>query len=279
MRHFCIYGNLTIDFIKRPEGLEYVNYGGGPHYSSLPLLEKNVEVELYSVYSPLLELHPSSKYIKRAQYSTQANVFRLEYAGSTRKIYVLSRAPPLYDWNVQLDECYAIVNPVLGEVTVNLLKNVRQRSEILAVDVQGFVRVCKNGEIALKQTTSALAVISSSDIIHADLEELMALVDCYNVNEAAFKASKLIRGVFLVTIRPRKVMLITSENFKVCELQNAYVAVDKTGAGDYFLAAYVYYYVKSNDEIEAIFKAHEQTVKWLKNRDNLRRGLYRIITG
>ncbi|MEM4061828.1 MAG: sugar kinase, partial [Desulfurococcaceae archaeon] len=140
MKKFCVYGNPTIDVIELETSEKYVAYGGGAYYSSLPLLEAREEVSIYSVYSPLLVKHPVSRFLVKKQYSPRANIFILEYKHGTRRIKVLDVAPPLYPWNVQEEECYAIVNPVLGEVGVGILKELSCRSPAVAMDVQGFLR-------------------------------------------------------------------------------------------------------------------------------------------
>lgn len=266
MKNFCVYGNPTLDYIKEVGGATYIAYGGGSYYSTLPLLEKGLKVEVYAVYSPALSTHPVSKYINKMQYSTKTNIFKLEYRGAERKISVLDRAPPLCSWNSQADLCYSIVNPVLGEIDVNLLKIIRQKSLLLAVDLQGFLRKLADNSIILEHTDSAVMAIQLADIVHADLEEFIALTGGLGISEAVYKVSKLLRGILLVTVRPMKVILITRYRFKIYELEGHYVASDKTGAGDYFLSVYTRTYIENHDEEDSVFKAHEYTTTWLKKR-------------
>jgi len=266
LRNFYIYGNPTLDYIEEADGTVYVAYGGGSYYSALPLLEKGLDVEVYAVYSPGLSAHPVSKYVNKMQYSTRMNIFKLEYTGTGRRIRVLDKAPPICSWNSQGSLGYSIVNPVLGEVDASLLKTVRQKSPLLAVDLQGFLRKLAGGSVVLEYTDNAMLAIQLADIVHADLEEFTALAGGLSIPDAVHKISKKLRGVLLVTIRPKKVMVVTKHGSKVYELEDYYAASDKTGAGDYFLSVYTYTYVEKHDEEGSVFKAHEYTTAWLKTR-------------
>ena len=265
MKKYCIYGNPTIDLIKLRNQPEYISHGGGSFYSALPLIEKNIDVEVYAVYSDLLVEHPISKYIVKQQYSSRVNVFRLEYENDTRQISIIDTAPPIHPWNTHSDLCYSIVDPVLGEVTIPVLKAIQVKSILIAVDLQGYLRKLRDNKIIIEQTPESIQVLELSDIVHLDIEEYHALL-----KEQGGIASirKHLKGVMVVTIRPNKSIIIQSreERFRILEIQEDFIAIDKTGAGDYFLSQLFYYYIESNDVEEAIYKAHEYTTLWLKKR-------------
>lgn len=272
MKRFCIYGNPTIDLISvmddkgRRAATEAILYGGGSFYSAIPLIERHLEVEVYAVYSHLLVKHPISNYINKRQYSTRANIFRIEYWGDKRKISVLDLAPALYPWNIHEGLCNSIVNPVFQEINSSTLKSIRCRSQLLAVDLQGLLRRPKGGEVVLESTQDAITALELSDVVHSDLEELFALVGTSNIRDAAEKVSKRLKGVLIVTIRPNRSVLISSGHAQIIDLPGDYIAINKTGAGDYFLSTYFYYYAEGRDEEESTYLAHEYTTMWLKSK-------------
>lgn len=276
MKEYCVYGNPTIDIITKDEGRETIAYGGGSYYSSIPLLERNLSVKVYAVYSPLLTGHPIGKYIVKQQYSTRINIFRLIYRGLERELKIIDNAPPIYPWNVNEDYCYAVVNPVIGEVDLNLLREIRHRSLLLAIDLQGFLREKREGKIFLTHSPIALYAVEVADVVHADLEEFRALTVPLSPSQAFDKISKHVKGVLLITDRPNTVFLVNRRGVRVYTLEEKYNAINKTGAGDYFLSTYFYLYISTVDEEEAIFKAHEYTTKWLIVRNS--RGPPRTLT-
>ncbi|MEM1618075.1 MAG: sugar kinase [Desulfurococcaceae archaeon] len=266
MKKFCVYGNPTIDVIELETSEKYVAYGGGAYYSSLPLLEAREEVSIYSVYSPLLVKHPVSRFLVKKQYSPRANIFILEYKHGTRRIKVLDVAPPLYPWNVQEEECYAIVNPVLGEVGVGILKELSCRSPAVAMDVQGFLREVIKGYIEIRPSAEALLAISMVEVVHLDIEELCALMGYTEIKEALSKLSRYVKRVAVVTVRPNHAFIVTQHGYKSVSFENTPIVKDKTGSGDYYLSSYFYNYILHGDEVEAAYKAHERTSAWLARR-------------
>ncbi|MEM4481658.1 MAG: sugar kinase [Desulfurococcaceae archaeon] len=266
MKRFCIYGNPTIDLISIGKVKEEAAHGGGSFYSAIPLIERNLKVEVYAAYSHRLISHPISAYINVKQYSSTANIFKIEYLGSTRRIRALELAPSIYPWNMHEGQCYSIVNPVIGEVSISTLKGIKCGSELLAVDLQGFLRRVREGELVLDSTPEAMIALEVPDVIHADLEEFLALTLSSNLKDATEKISKRLKGVMVVTIRPNKSILISSSAVKSIDLPVDYVAENKTGAGDYFTSTYFYYYLLKGDEENAAYLAHEHTTTWLRKR-------------
>ncbi|MEM0002422.1 MAG: hypothetical protein QXM43_07375 [Desulfurococcaceae archaeon] len=267
---FCIYGNPTIDIIKENPHSEYVEYGGGSYYSSLPLIKRGLSIEVYAVYSPAVSGHPVAEYIIKQQYSSNVNIFKIEYHGLNRTLSVVDKAPQIYDWNTHVGFCYVIVNPVLGEVSINMLRRIKLNSLILAVDLQGYLRKIVNGNIILEYNPDIEVVFELADVIHADLDEYEVISRNLNSTNIQVQALKKLRGVLVVTARPNRIFIITSNKTKIIELNEDYYAQVKTGAGDYFLATYTYYYCKTSDEEESSYLAHEHTTRWLMYRDNVR---------
>lgn len=273
---FCVYGNPTLDLVAIEGKEAYFAYGGGSYYSSLPLIERGERVRVYAVFSPLLVHHPVVDYMVVSQYSARTNVFVLEYKSGTRSLGILDRAPPLYPWNHHEDFCYTIVNPVLGEVDISVLKRLKNVSTMLSLDIQGYLRVVVGNSLKLTSTPEALEAISLADVVHLDLEELFTMFNEYDLERAAGMLSKRTRGVAVVTIRPRKALLVTRDGFKQLDFGDSPQVADRTGSGDYYLSSYFYNYIRLGDEEEAAFKAHECTSSWLLERQSMlakKRGL------
>jgi len=273
---FCLYGNPTIDVIITKE-FKRVTYGGGVYYSALPLIKRGFTIEVYSVFNTRLIKHPIASYIVKSQYSSRTNIFNLEYIDNSRVIRVLEKAPAIYSWNSHEDYCYTVVNPVIGEIDISLLKLVRTKSQIIALDIQGFVRdINTKGIIFLKPIPHIFEALMLADIIHADLEEALCLVSGHG---------DLRRGLSMITREARSIVVVTSGSTRILiahqgvvreiNVSGEYTAIEKTGAGDYFLTAFLLEYLNSNDPFESVYKAHMEVTEWLMNRD---RELHRTLT-
>ncbi len=268
--NFCIYGNPTIDIIEYSDGSTTIAYGGGVYYSSLPLLTRGFNIEVYAVRNPLIINHPVYKYITGSQYSTDVNIFLLKYSNHERKLQLYRRAPPIHESNTHNGLCSVIVNPVAGEITPNLLKTLRVKSSILALDIQGFIREVVNNEVLLKPKPEAYIAIQQADIIHMDLNELQVLVNTSNPVQGASSLTKYTRGIIVVTNRPNRFIIGFNGVVRELVVNEEYTTSDKTGAGDYYLASYTVHYMETLDPVESVYRAHEDTSRWLKSRSTSR---------
>ncbi len=273
---FCLYGNPTIDIIVTKE-FTRIAYGGGVYYSTLPLIKYGFTVEVYSVFNVRLLEHPIAPYIVKSQYSTRVNIFNLEYTSSSRVVRVLEKAPAIYSWNSHKDYCYSVINPVIGEVDISLLKLVRVKSQIIALDIQGFVRTTNNsGVVVLKPSSEALEALKLADVVHADLEEALCLVKEYgDLRRGLGKVTEKARGIVITTSGSSKILVAYQGIVRDVEVSSDYIAIEKTGAGDYFLTTFLLKYMNSGDLLESIHRAHEEVTKWLMSRD---RELHRTLT-
>ncbi|WP_440059543.1 PfkB family carbohydrate kinase [Thermogladius sp. 4427co] len=260
---FCIYGNITLDYIIG-NGSVATRVGGGVYYSSLPILEEGLPVEVYSL-GPywLFEASGLSRYKSNSDYSTHPTVFRIEYSGESRIMEVLEVSPALTPRDVHTGLCVSVVNPVLGEIPPSLLKTIRAGSLILAGDIQGFVRARRKGVLEYEAPWPINQVIDYFDIIHMDASEALYVARAENIDEALVKLSKAIRrGLIVVTegyrasyiVKPGRFIQLSGIRPKV---------VDKTGAGDYLLSATVIYLANGVEPEEAVARALDKTDEWL----------------
>ncbi|MEM4435565.1 MAG: PfkB family carbohydrate kinase [Thermosphaera sp.] len=263
---FCLYGNPTLDLINDQLGRRW-QYGGGVFYSSLPLLMRGFEVEIYSIVSHPIIDHPVYKYVKPLQYSSDYNIFYLMYdSRGSRYFKVIRTAPQLYDHCIHEEDCIAIVNPVLQEISVNLVKRLAVKSSILAGDIQGFIRMKQGDSIVLKPGPLLIEVLKEIEILHMDVDEARALINNFSFNEIIEKLTKFSRGKALViTNGPGDVTIISDG--KVLKIPHkGKVVKDATGAGDFFLGTLVAYFTKLNNVTESAYKSIEETEVWLEKR-------------
>ncbi|MEM1828794.1 MAG: sugar kinase [Desulfurococcaceae archaeon] len=267
MMDICIYGNPTIDLIYHDNRFMGMRYGGGVYYSSIPFIHRGFRVTVYGVYTPQLLAHPVVKFMVQRQFSSTANVFELSYHGDERSLLVLERAPSLYPWNMHEHLCYVVINPVLGEIGVNMVKDLANRSTLIALDVQGFVRETIGHRVVNSFNPEVLDALEYVDIVHMDLQELISLARGEDTVGFMEKLTGKYREVLIVaTNRVDPILMAINGRVRKLEVERDIIVPDKTGAGDYFLGSLLYHLAITNDMEEAVIKAHEDTSKWLYTR-------------
>ncbi|ADI32196.1 PfkB family carbohydrate kinase [Staphylothermus hellenicus] len=265
-----LYGNFTYDIIVVQRKLLDKRLGGGVYYSSIPFItDSKYNVKIYTVISPIIYYsNKLLRYIAQEQFSTNTNIFKLIYEGPKRTIIVVDRAPQInmYIKNEKAD--VSIVNPVLGEISTSLLRQIRMVSKIVATDIQGFSRIVnKQNIIVTKRTSDSLDAMNLSNIVHMGLDEAIHITQAKDVNHIAEKLSKISKNtLFIITNSENPPILIFRDKYMIIGSRQKPVQ-DRTGAGDYFLSVFTKEYMITNDEIESMHHALRETTKWLEIRN------------
>ncbi|MCY0868636.1 MAG: sugar kinase [Desulfurococcus sp.] len=271
MLEVCVYGNPTLDWIVA--GSESTTaYGGGVYYSTLPFQGSSLyKVSVYTVYSPRIHGHPVYRLPGVLQYSSAATVFKLVYNGASRTLYLKEKAPPLYPWNLSSSLCHiAIVNPVFHEVNESHLTAISSRTLLLAGDIQGFIRVSEsNGKITYASCSSSLIrLLRFFHLIHMDLDELKAFTCTSSIDEAVDKLKDTVGGtIVVVTGRLKPIRVVYNKASYSISVDDSPLVNDKTGAGDFFIGATAKYFWSTWDPVRAVEKAHEETTRWLLEKN------------
>ena len=241
---YVVVGNFTIDHVdgaKRP--------GGPGYYSSvaLALLGAKVYVLGYAgrdyPREVLEKVRSVGVDLSLLSMDSPTTVFVLEYLDlQTRVLKLLSRSPRIRieDGYRKLGEVEAsIVSPVAGEVSLEDLKYIREKTRILTIDVQGFIRVIGlEGEVSHKWNHWLLEELGIADIIHVEEGEATSISK--EPVEAALKLSEYTRIVAL-TMGPRGSIVAYDGMAFHIGVPKVYHG-DETGAGDVYTAVLSYYY-------------------------------------
>ncbi len=241
---YVVVGNFTIDHVdeaKRP--------GGPGYYSSvaLALLGAKVYVLGYAGKDYPREVLEKVKGVgvdlSLLSMDSPTTIFVLEYLDlQTRVLKLLSRSP-----RIRIEEGYrklgeveaSIVSPVAGEVSIEDLKYIREKTRILTIDVQGFIRVIgSEGEVSHKWDHGLLEELGVADIIHVEEGEAASIGK--EPVEAALKLSEYTRIVAL-TMGPRGSIIAYDGMAFHIGVPKIYHG-DETGAGDVYTAVLSYYY-------------------------------------
>lgn len=268
LRRVCVYGNPTVDYIYSKAGIAQ-KYGGGVYYSTMALLDEGVQPEVYSVGPHWLFMANKLWSFKaNPAYSASPMVFKITYLNSSRVMEVLELSPELTSGDTHTGVCYTIVNPVLGEVSFSLLKELRVKSALLAGDIQGFVRERRRGTLRYKGGGLLIDVIGLFDILHMDVEEAIALTGAESKHDALKRLSGLVKeSLVVVTEGVKPPILVTGGSVSEVGSERRRVD-DKTGAGDYFLGKLFLRIMEGMKPREAVESALEETDRWLNRGED-----------
>ncbi len=187
-------GNYTKDTLITPDGTKVVD-GGGMNYAA------NVAKRLGVNVAIITRLAKEDQYvvenIQKAGidcfpfYSTKSTVMTLEYKTrdvDKRNLYIKSTAEPILPEYFDGFQAKAIaLSPSLrGEIAPDFFAILRKKHDALfVVDVQGFVRVLRNGTLEYEIWPEMEEVLPYIDILKSDAVEATYLTGETDIEKAA----------------------------------------------------------------------------------------------
>ena len=219
-KRIAIVGNFTLDL----NGLERL--GGPPLYSGFAIYMLGGEIELTSSISKKdINRIPSFLPKKGVELTEKTTVFKIENVNGKRKLILKAKSNKklIYEGNAD----GIILNPVCGEIEYV------EYQKPIALDVQGFIRECSEGEevgykpLRLTRNTNYL-------VLHANYEEYMhSNVTVENLIELGFKE-------VIISYDEDGFEVYTSTGTRV-KYKPSNIGEYKIGTGDVLLASYFIY--------------------------------------
>lgn len=240
----CI-GNYTKDTIISPAGTKYVD-GGAVNYAAHAATRLGMKVAVVTRLAKederVVEKFTQSGIDCYATYTSQSTIMKLEYPTADPDIRTLSvtgTAGSIAASEVEnIDARAAVIGSSLrGEVGMDVIHTLREKNTLVAVDMQGFVRVLRGVELKYEpwkemQSTLALVDVVKSDAVEAEF--LTGEMDIY-------KAAK-----FYADMGPREIVLTHKDGLliyvdgKFHEMDFYPARLDgRSGRGDTCVGTYV----------------------------------------
>ncbi len=245
----AIFSHCTIDEISRDN--KVIETPGGPAtYCGATAKNMKFDVELHT------KVGPDFKYIKdlenlglflsqNSHTDSPTTRFFLKIQGVDRELYLKSKCDPIEFKNTDADGI--IVSPVFDEVSEETFDQIREDSDFLLFDPQGFLRrVDNNNRIYLEKT---LLDISKVTAIKTDPEEAYHLTGLQEKEAMLALQKKGVKHV-LYTNKQDITMLLRDRLYHL-HIPNMKIG-DTTGIGDIFCAAFACSYLKEKDSLWAI---------------------------
>ena len=243
-----IYSHCTIDTIIHGNNM-YEVPGGPACYCSLTARKQKFDVNLSTKYGadfPLIDSLLENKIRIEDKLSTSDTTrFKIILNDSDRKLFIQNKCEPLEF----LDENNngIIISPVFDEITNELFKKIKNSSDFILLDPQGFLRH-HNSEnlIILKETKLDLDGVSA---IKVSPNELFALTGA-NDDAALLSLQKL--GVEnVIFTNKQNISLLVKDKVYSIRLPNLEL-FDTTGVGDIFCATFCCTMLREKDFLWAL---------------------------
>jgi sugar/nucleoside kinase (ribokinase family) len=238
-------GNYTKDTIVSAAGMRVVD-GGAFHYGAHVAVRMGLRVaaitrlagEDWRVVEALAALGVDLF----AEATPSSTCLRLEYPSADpdeRRIYVTDSAGPFAPAQVAPVQAEAFVlGPSLrGEVGLEVLQALAAKGARIAADVQGWVRVVRQGELAYEAWPEAPQFLEQVNILKADAVEAESLTGESNLCQAARRLADLGPGEIVLTHR-KGLTVLAGGQFHQAGFYPA-TLIGRSGRGDTCLAAYV----------------------------------------
>lgn len=238
-------GNYTKGTIISPAGTRYVD-GGAVNYAAHAAAKLGLHVAVVTRLAKEDD-HVVDKFIQAGidcypTYTPQSTLMKLEYPTTDPDIRSLSvaatagsiTARDLEDLNAR---AAVIGSSLRGEVGMDVIQKLRDQKALVAVDMQGFVRVLRGVELKYEPWDEMQSVLVSVDVVKSDAVEAEFLTGETDI----FKAAK-----YYADMGPREIVLTHKDGLLIYadgdfhELEFYPARLDgRSGRGDTCLGTYV----------------------------------------
>jgi len=282
MTRILFIGHLAIDSIIRLKKVRKPSLGGSVSFGSLALKKytKNVNV---SIISNLGKKNFNLKLLKpfnkkgidlsgMIMLNTDNTNFVLDYFNHARVLTLKSRSPNL-NFNDIPEKFFLnlpqiiILAPLCNEISIDYVKNVIKSfpNALVGVDLQGFIRkIDENGQVfyvpeleIIEHVKEIIKLIGDRLILKGSEIEMKILSGKENLVEVMqyfYEFNN--QAIYIMTLGERGSMIIKQDKeiIKVPAFKPKRVA-DETGAGDVYLAIFMYEYFNSKRTWKDVEKA------------------------
>jgi sugar/nucleoside kinase (ribokinase family) len=156
-----------------------------------------------------------------------------------RILYITSSAGPFTPSEVKetSSRAFVIGASVRGEVSLEVIEELRKKETLISADVQGFIRIARDGILVFEEWAEKEKVLSKVDVLKTDAVEAELLTGQTDIRVAA---------KMIADFGPKEVVLTHRDGLLVYNGSHFYEAnyypkklIGRSGRGDTCIAAYV----------------------------------------
>jgi sugar/nucleoside kinase (ribokinase family) len=177
--------------------------------------------------------------------------FVLTYNGDRRKLQLKNRAPEivLKDIRSSLHAKVVHIAPVANELSVEIIRKLRDKTPMLSIDPQGFLRKFDETGMMKLETLSDMSFLQQCDVLKCSIEEIKMITGDGKLRVSMEKARKHGVKTVLVTMGRRGTLAYIGEDFYHISACKPKMFKDPTGAGDAFIGGFLAEYVRGREPL------------------------------
>jgi len=250
-----VVGHLVVDTIIHP-GWSGTYVGGVPTYASMTALRMGLDVQVcsrvgwdfpdeYAVWLARSGLRVDA--VRRVEGSPTTR-FLLDYRHKPRRLRLLSRCTDIQPEDLPHGGFdLALAGPVANEVPREVVSELRERVDLVAGTLQGFVRrFGRDGSVTVSRWMDT-EVLGKLDVASASLDELLKSLGARGIWEALELLTSGGVEVAVATMGEEGAAILAGGRRIAVPAYRLRGETDPTGAGDSFLAAFLSEYVRGED--------------------------------
>ena len=241
----CFLGHYTKDTIVSDIGTRVVNGGAffyGANAASRMGLKTAAVTRLAEEDFGVVTILEKLGVTVLARKSHHSTCLRLEYPTSNpdkRLIYITSSADPFTIEDVENLETEVIVlgGSIRGEIGIEVIRELARRGVRIAADVQGFIRINRDGLLVNAEWPAMKEVLSLLNVLKTDAVEAEMLTGHKDIRAAA-KALRTYGPKEIVLTHRDGVLVLNDEEFHQARFFPKKV-IGRSGRGDTCIASYM----------------------------------------
>ena len=239
----AIFSHCVLDTIKLNDS-SYPQVGGPACYGSLTARNLKLDVDLITKFGSDF---PHDDYLVKNKINFHDAIskipttkFKIYIKNSDRTLYLEHQCEPVEYSNVDADG--TLISPVYHEISEKTFELIKQNSNFIFLDPQGFLRrIDSNNKIFLEQTNLELSKISAIKVSSNEITTLVGSDD-----ENAMKTLQKIGINYVLLTNKREISMLVKDRIYSLTLPNRKV-FDTTGIGDIFSATFCSTILKEKD--------------------------------
>jgi len=255
-----VVGHFALDHIYKNGKFIGKFLGGPPTYVSLAAAKLGAKVSVLSkvgwnfkseYVKYLISNGIELPFLKRVE-DSETTRFELRYSADWKRWLRLKAVAPsikLEDLPKHLKVKAVHVAPIVNEIQPNLVRKLRESSEILSIDPQGFVRnFDKEGNVSLKKWQD-FNLMKLVEVFKSSLGEIRMITEKKKLEVAMKQISDFGAKVVIVTLGAQGSILLSEDNFYKIPAASSRVIRDVTGAGDSYIGGFLAEYIRGKDAV------------------------------
>ncbi len=177
-----------------------------------------------------------------AESTLESTCLRVEYPTANvddRMLYLVSSAGPFTVAEVEgiAARAFVVGASVRGEVTLAVIEALRKKGAVIAIDLQGFLRVVRDGRLAFQQWPEKEIILGKVDTVKTDAVEAEFLTGQSDMHVAARRIAAM--GPKEVVLTHRDGVIVYDGNLFHEAPFHPETVIGRSGRGDTCIASYM----------------------------------------